>query len=290
MRTIQPRPAPILTLNGDAAKGELFVFREAETVRIEFATTSHQIIFLPDGISGLCKWISGHDSNTFLLLPSNTVSFIPANEYFYLEITQAQRQWRMLLLTIKPTAIKDLSEDDIREINVELRTEITVDDPVTRQVFEAFLQEIGSPSDHSSFYLETVLPLTLFHLIKYQLQHTRRVIDGNVRGGLAKWRLKRALQFIEDNTGKPPTLSTIANAVHLHQASFSRAFKQSTGLSPHHYLLIHRVNRAKEMMKDDPDRSLTDIALACGFSSSSQFSIVFKRIVGKRPRQYRNSL
>jgi transcriptional regulator GlxA family with amidase domain len=86
-----------------------------------------------------------------------------------------------------------------------------------------------------------------------------------------------------------PALSEIAEAVNLHQASFCRAFKQSTGLSPHHYLLVHRVNRAKEMMKD-PSRTLTDIALDCGFSSSSQFSVVFKRIVGRPPRKYRSSI
>jgi len=63
----------------------------------------------------------------------------------------------------------------------------------------------------------------------------------------------------------------------------------STGLSPHRYLLAHRIDRAKEMMNDH-ERSLTQIALDCGFSGSSQFSVVFKRIVGVSPRQYRRSL
>jgi hypothetical protein len=62
-----------------------------------------------------------------------------------------------------------------------------------------------------------------------------------------------------------------------------------TGLSPHRYLLSHRVDCAKEMMRDE-NRNLTEIALDCGFGSSAQFSVVFRRIVGMSPREYRRSL
>ena len=107
-----------------------------------------------------------------------------------------------------------------------------------------------------------------------------------VKGGLPNWRLKRALELLETNQTKTPSLAEIAGPLRLHPTSFCRAFKQSTGLSPHRYLLEHRVNRAKEMMKDRK-RTLTEIALDCGFSGSSQFSIVFKRITGVSPRDYR---
>jgi AraC family transcriptional regulator len=64
-------------------------------------------------------------------------------------------------------------------------------------------------------------------------------------------------------------------------ASFCRAFERSTGLSPHRYLPERRVNRVKEMMKDQT-RKLTEIALDCNFSGSSQFSIVFARSLACR--------
>jgi AraC family transcriptional regulator len=85
------------------------------------------------------------------------------------------------------------------------------------------------------------------------------------------------------------TGTELAQLLRLHPTSFCRAFKQSVGVSPHRYLLAHRVNRAKEMMKDHK-RSLTQIALDCGFSDSSRFSVVFRRITGVAPREYRRSL
>jgi len=109
------------------------------------------------------------------------------------------------------------------------------------------------------------------------------------KGGLSNGRLKRALQILEGDPVRTPSLSEISDSVGLHPASFSRAFKQSMGLPPHRYLLVHRINRAKEMMKDE-SRMLTQIALDCGFSCSSQFTAVFKRFVGISPRAYRRSL
>jgi AraC family transcriptional regulator len=86
-----------------------------------------------------------------------------------------------------------------------------------------------------------------------------------------------------------PSLAELASHVGLHPTSLCRAFKQSTGISPHRYLLERRVARAKEMMADQR-LTLTQIALDCGFSTSSQFSVVFRRITGLAPSVYRRSL
>jgi len=109
------------------------------------------------------------------------------------------------------------------------------------------------------------------------------------KGGLPNWRLKRAIERLEGDATKMPTLAEVAKLIGLHPASFCRSFKQSMGLSPHRYILAHRVNRAKEMMNDQR-LSLTEIALDCGFSTSSQFSVVFKKITGLSPREFRRAL
>jgi AraC-like DNA-binding protein len=289
MRRILPTVAPSRTFSGNDITGELFVFRHAEVADIECSSASHLIILLPDGNAGLCECYSGDRVDKFRSMAPNTIIFNPAQQYLHLRLTRTRDQCRVFLLTIEPTVLTHLDDDDLEQLNEELCPQIGVDDPTIRQALEAILQEIENQSEHSGLYVETFVTLTLIRLLKYQLRRTRALPHGYVRGGLASWRLKRALQLIESNSNKMPALAEIADAVHLHQASFCRAFKQSTGLSPHHYLLVNRVTRAKEMMKD-PSRTLTDIAFACGFSSSSQFSVVFKRIVGKPPRKYRCSL
>jgi AraC family transcriptional regulator len=289
MRRIYPNIEPSRSLNGNDLKAELFVFRRLDATDLEFSSTSHLIITLPDGVSGLCECNSGDHLEQFDSMAPNSIIFIPAQKYLRLRITNTESQWRALLLTIEPTVLRQLGEDYIEQLNDELNTQIGVDDPTARQALAAIQEEIENQSAHSALYVETFLVLTLIRLLKFKLNGIPQLPHEYIRGGLASWRLKRALQLIENNGSKIPALSEIASAVNLHEASFCRAFKQSTGLSPHHYLLVHRINRAKEMMRD-PTRTLTDIAFDCGFSSSSQFSVVFKRIVGRPPRQYRRCL
>lgn len=289
MRRIHPNIEPSRSIDGNDVRAELFVFRHLDAADIEFSLTSHLIILLPDGVSGLCEYNSGDRVDQFYSMAPNTIIFNPAQKYLRLQVTNTEDQWRVLVLTVEPAVLDQLGEGDVEQSNEELCAQVGVEDPTARQALAAIQEEIENQSAHSSLYVETFIMLTLIRLLKVQLKGIPQLPHDYIRGGLANWRLKRALQLIESNCSKIPALSEIAGAVNLHEASFCRAFKQSTGLSPHHYLLVHRINRAKQMMKDQR-RTLTDIALDCGFSSSSQFSVVFKRIVGRPPRQYRRSL
>jgi AraC-like DNA-binding protein len=289
MRRIYPILVPSRTFIGKDIRAELFVFRHFNVADMEFSLASHVIILLPDGVYGALERDSGNHIDQLRPMAPNTIISNPPHKYLHFRMIKAQNQWRVLLLTIEPALLTDLGEDDLGQLKEQLCPQIGVDDPAISQALAAIQQEIEEPSFHSSLYEESFLTLTLIRLLKYQLKHNAKLPHDYVRGGLANWRLKRALQLIENNAGRMPALSEIANAVNLRKASFCRAFKQSTGQSPHHYLLVHRVNRAKEMMQDR-NRTLTDIALECGFSGPSQFSVVFSRIVGRSPRSYRHSL
>ena len=66
---------------------------------------------------------------------------------------------------------------------------------------------------------------------------------------------------------------------------FSRLFKQSTGLSPHHYLLQQRIDRGKELLAD-PRRRIAEVSDALGFPHQSHFATTFRALVGMTPREY----
>jgi AraC-like DNA-binding protein len=289
MRRIHPILAPSGTFNGKNVRGELFVFTHFDAADMEFSQAPHVIIILPDGVYGSWENDSGDHIDQFRLMAPITIISNPVRKYLHFRMTKAQDQWRVLLLTIEPAVLTALGEDDLEQLIAQFCAQIGMDDPAISQALAAIQEEIEKPSFNSGLYEESFLTLTLIRLLKYQLKRAAKLPHDYIRGGLANWRLKRALQLIENNSGKMPALSEIADAVSLRVTSFCRAFKQSTGQSPHHYLLVHRVNRAKGMMQD-PNRTLTDIALDCGFSGPSQFSVVFRRIVGRSPRSYRDSL
>jgi AraC-like DNA-binding protein len=106
--------------------------------------------------------------------------------------------------------------------------------------------------------------------------------------GLPKWRLKRAIDYIEAHLAETVSLADIASSTGLTRMHFAAQFKAATGLRPHEYLLRRRIERAQEMLVGD-GMPVVDVALSVGFQTQSHFTTVFTRFVGQPPQAWRHS-
>jgi len=70
---------------------------------------------------------------------------------------------------------------------------------------------------------------------------------------------------------------------------FSRAFKQSMGMTPTNYIAERRIERAKKLMQET-NLPISEIALRSGFSSQSHFTTSFRRLAGVTPRCFRKGM
>jgi AraC family transcriptional regulator len=107
-------------------------------------------------------------------------------------------------------------------------------------------------------------------------------------GALARWRLKRAIDFIEARLDKTVSLADMASSAGLTRMHFAAQFRSATGLRPHEYLLRRRIERAQEMLLGS-GMSLVDVARSVGFQTQAHFTGVFKRYAGQSPRVWRDS-
>ncbi len=105
-------------------------------------------------------------------------------------------------------------------------------------------------------------------------------------GGLSRHALKVAIDYVGDNLEKDLTLAEIAGAAHMSPYHFSRLFKESTGLTPHRYVIERRVQRAKELLSSTA-LPIAEIALLCGFANQSHLNRHFKRLLGVSPKALR---
>lgn len=105
---------------------------------------------------------------------------------------------------------------------------------------------------------------------------------------LPRWRLKRAVDYIEAHIEGPVSLAELASAAGLSRMHFAAQFKVATGMRPREYLLRRRIERAQRLLLNG-ERSLVDIALSVGFQTQSHFTTVFKRFGGQPPRAWRDS-
>jgi AraC-like DNA-binding protein len=100
-----------------------------------------------------------------------------------------------------------------------------------------------------------------------------------VNSGLARWQLRRVLEFLEAHLTEDIGLDELAQLIGLSQSQFARAFKVSTGLPPYQWCLHNRVKRAQEMLLNGSD-SLADVAIQNGFADQSHFTKTFRRVTG----------
>jgi AraC family transcriptional regulator len=116
----------------------------------------------------------------------------------------------------------------------------------------------------------------------------RRLAPGR-DGTLPRGRLRAVVEYIEEHLDAGPTLEQMAAVARLSVYHFARQFKVATGLPPHQYVILRRVERAKQLLQAGTDLPLAEVAACAGFSDQSQFSHHFKRLVGVTPGQLRRS-
>lgn len=104
--------------------------------------------------------------------------------------------------------------------------------------------------------------------------------------GLAGWQRDVAVKLLLDDLAGDCPVAELAGRCGLSRSHFTRAFKASMGLPPHHWLMHHRIERARELLERS-DESIAEIAASCGFADQSHLTRVFHAIAGTSPAAWR---
>jgi AraC family transcriptional regulator len=107
-----------------------------------------------------------------------------------------------------------------------------------------------------------------------------------VMGGLSPNVLRRAIDRLRSDSEADVSLAVLAADAGLSRFHFCRAFKESTGLSPHAWLRQHRLEQAMNMLRDT-DEQVVSIAAALGYSSQTAFAAAFRKLTGETPSDWR---
>ncbi len=161
------------------------------------------------------------------------------------------------------------------------------DDPVIRHIGGALLQALRQPAEINRLFIDyTMLAFTAHVAQTYGGLRTIRTL---ARGGLAPWQAKQACEKLDADLGGTLSLQQIAAEFGLSVSHFSRAFRASTGLPPHQWLLRQRVKAAQKLMTV-PDLPLAEIAISAGFANQSHMTKVFSALVGVGPATWRREV
>ncbi len=125
----------------------------------------------------------------------------------------------------------------------------------------------------------------LFELLAMVLDMSEMKAKGKERL-MALPRLKKALEFLEDNLVEKTTLDELGKITGLSPHRFSVLFGEAMGHSPHQYIIKRRIDKSIALLSNS-DLSVREIAAQLGFHDQPHFTKLFKVAMGVSPTFYR---
>lgn len=189
--------------------------------------------------------------------------------------------------SIPRSGLNDIAEDLGHGLVRDYRPAVLEDDLVVAQITKSVLPYISDKETPSVLALDQLGLILGSHL----LQRYGIVLKAArpLKGGLSPWQERQATELLRENLGGRVRLAEIAKECRLSTSHFARSFKTSFGVSPHQWLIQHRIDYAKQLMSQT-GMSLPEISILSGFNDQAAFTNAFRQSVGTTPGRWRRSL
>jgi AraC-like DNA-binding protein len=272
----------------DGVEAELIKGGTCGPHEMEIFMPSHSVWMRCEGSSPGYEWSDGTQRRKVPALRPGSILFTPANQYGWIG-KRSHTGGTFLTLSIDTDVLQELSNDGLDASTIEFVASAHLDDEPIRRTLFAIRDDIATPGFGGELYRSLLAQLLIIQLVRCASNLAPDRGPTLVKGGLSGWQLRRALELLEADLTRPPSLRQLSEHVGLSPTYFCKAFRQSTGMPPHRYLTERRIALAKDLIARR-ELSLTEIALSTGFGSSSHFSVAFRNAVGVAPIIYQRSL
>lgn len=212
-----------------------------------------------------------------------------------IDITPAglSRHWRydgeteILVLRIAPSLVESMAAEETRQPvkRVELVIQSGIRDAQIEHLGARFLEELKAGGVASRTCVQSLANLLAVHLLRHY--STASDSAGDPSGKLARHKLRQATDYINKNLRDDLSLGKISETLCMSPCHFAHLFKQTTGLTPHRYVIECRMEKAKSLLRET-NFPVNEIAQLVGYSSQSHFSTVFRQFTGQAPLRYRD--
>ncbi|MFP1924631.1 helix-turn-helix domain-containing protein [Lonsdalea quercina] len=225
----------------------------------------------PDG------WFNGGGPDRFCLMPKHSIS-----------TWDIRSDLQFVHLYYTDEHLRGLAEQiwDRSPASLLLEERVFGEDPQIVSLYRHFLLQHSWQDASDRLTLTTASTLLMTHVLRRYTQLQWAL--PTVRGGLAPVVRQRIRALIYARLAEPLTLTELAAEAGLSEFHFARMFRHSEGMAPHQFVMQVRLEQAQRLVRDTT-LPMTDIALACGFSSSSHFSQRFRAAYGVTPSVMRQS-
>jgi AraC family transcriptional regulator len=212
------------------------------------------------------------------------LTFVPAG-HEYQEWHDLRTPVGITYFYFDPAELQIDSDENLADIKFAPR--LLFEDDTIWSTAAKLKQAMDTRSEVNRLYVEA-LGVVLFHELVRINRGVPRV-EVPIRGGLAAWQQRIVIAYVEEHLSEQIPLAKLARLARLSTFHFCRAFKQSFGVPPHRYHTNQRIERAKVMLAERK-HSVTEVGLTLGYSETSSFTAVFRKVTGQPPSHYHRNL
>lgn len=186
-----------------------------------------------------------------------------------------------IMLSIETKIFNRTLYETVDPDNQEIIPYFAHSDPLVHQLGLKLKAEVESGALGSRLYADAIANLLSVHLL--QNYATNKPQIKNYTDGLPSYKLEQVIEYINEHLEESIGLTELSQVISMSPGYFSRLFKQSTGFSPHQYLIRCRVKRARELLKQRK-LSIAEVAYQVGFANQAHLNYHFKRLMGITPK------
>ena len=254
---------------------------------LEYRTFTQRANVLPPQTDFLLIYLAA--SNFETLLADSIVLVNPNSEY---QLPRNRGRSEALLVRLAPQALIETAtrlrlHREAARLSFR-RTHEPLTDPRLQTTLAALTNEWQTHAAGWREMLGSLIQQLTLHLLRQHINVERSDEIELSRVGLVDRRLRRAIEFMHDHCGRELSLREIAEAAYVSEFHFARLFKKITGQTPHAYLALIRVAKARRLLAET-DLAITEIGARVGYTSQSHFTKVFRDATGATPKAFRDA-
>ncbi len=287
---LMPNPPMLSSFQANWSNIQLAHYR-LPTLDFSEISNSQNLIIIPLGhqtvdfdlVADGCAQTVSYQEKDFA---SGCIEIYPADLSISLHSHPTVKAMELIQCYLEPTFLAQIAHESVNPDRIELLLTPKKVDGLICQMGLALKLSLEMDGVGSRFYADSIATALSAHLLRYY--STRKHHFQDYEDGLSKQKLKQALEYIQEHLGEDLSLNDIATELKMSQYYFCHLFKRSTGLSPHQYLIRQRIEQAKHLLKN-PERTITFVAMECGFANPSHFAKCFRQVTRMNPKQFRKS-
>jgi AraC family transcriptional regulator len=168
----------------------------------------------------------------------------------------------------------------------ELVLHLPIRDPLHRHIALVLQAESEAEGVAGHLYTQVLADALVVHFLKRYAASQLSLREAT--GGIVPYKLHRTTAYIKTHLEEKLPLETLAAVAEMSPTHFAHLFKHATGLAPHQYVNLCRIEHAKRLLAET-DLALIEIGDQVGCSDQSHFTALFRKHVSVTPKAYRST-